>query len=106
MINCVLVYFSYSNAAALISDRYHDQLNTPMETAIHWVEHVAKNRGSFHLQSAGVHLPFYVYYNLDVGTFIAVVFCVVACIMAKLLHNLWMSFVANSNYKQKHFKKL
>lgn len=45
-------------------------MNTPMETAIHWVEYVAKFKGSLHMQGRGVQLPLYVYYNVDVWAFI------------------------------------
>lgn len=59
-------FFSYAATAKITSDRYRDQLKTPLQTAIHWVKHVAKNKGAPHLRSAAVDLPFYVYYNLDV----------------------------------------
>lgn len=33
---------------------------------MHWVKHVAKNKGAPHLRSVAVDLPFHVYYNLDI----------------------------------------
>lgn len=69
---------SYAHRVKLSSDRFRDQLNTPLETAIHWVKHVAKNKGAPHLKSVAVDLPFYALYNLDVWAFstFAVVFIV------------------------------
>lgn len=57
---------SYAAQAKIISDRYRDQIQTPTEIAVHWVKHVAKNKGAPHLRSAAIDLPFSVYYNLDV----------------------------------------
>lgn len=62
--------FSYAEQAKLISDRYRDQPLTPLETAKHWVNHVAKNKGAPHLRSVAVDQPFYVLYNLDVWAFL------------------------------------
>ena len=45
-------------------------MNSPMETAIHWVQHIAKYKGAPYLRSAGIDLPFHVYYNLDCWAFI------------------------------------
>lgn len=52
-----------------------------MEIAVHWVKHVAKNKGAPHLHSTAVDLPFTVYYNLDVY---AVLFAIVAFILFAL----------------------
>lgn len=93
--------FSYAETAKLISQRFHDQLNTPMETALHWVEHVAKNRGSLYLQSAGVRLPFLVYHNLDVWAFIVINVGVTSYILLKLLQSFWSTLGTSPMYKLK-----
>lgn len=46
---------------------------------MHWVKHVAKNKGAPHLRSVAVELPFYALYNLDVwaaivGAAVAIIF--------------------------------
>lgn len=61
---------SYTQNARKISDRYRDQLRPPLETAIHWVKHVAKNKGASQMRMVAVDLPFIVLYNLDVWAFI------------------------------------
>ncbi|XP_031634976.1 uncharacterized protein LOC116348206, partial [Contarinia nasturtii] len=49
---------------------FRDQPRTPLETGMHWVKHVAKNKGAPHLRSVAVDLPFFKLYNLDVSAFI------------------------------------
>lgn len=75
-------FFSYTKQAQLISDRFRDQPLTPLETAIHYVKHVAKNKGAPHLRSVAVDLPFYALYNLDVWAFI---FFVISTVMFGLI---------------------
>ncbi|XP_055304709.1 UDP-glycosyltransferase UGT5-like [Sitodiplosis mosellana] len=84
-IRSVLTNPSYANTARLISGRYHSQMNSPMETAIHWVEHIAKFKGAPHLRSAGIDQPFYVYYSLDCWSFIIFVCSLVLLIIFKTI---------------------
>lgn len=72
-----------------------------MQTAVHWVEYVAKNGEALHLQSVGVHLPFHVYYNLDVWATIAATLFILAYVLLKLSHSLWMAIRKSSDTKQK-----
>lgn len=101
VINEVFKNSSYSEGAKRISQRFHDQLNTPMEKAIHWVEHVAKHKGSLYMQSSGVHLPFHIYYNLDVWAFIISVFGFMSYILFKLFQTLWLGNGKRTSVKQK-----
>lgn len=66
------IHFSYAQQAKVTSDRYRDQLRSPLETGIHWVEHVAKNNGAPHLRCVAVELPFYQLYNLDCWAFVLI----------------------------------
>ena len=56
----------YFKRAKIISSRYRDQPLTPMQTAIYWVEYVARHKGAFHMHSAGQDLSFIEYHNLDI----------------------------------------
>lgn len=38
----------------------------PLETAIYWVEYIARHRGAAHMHSAGQDLSFLAYHNLDI----------------------------------------
>lgn len=68
-----------------MSDRFRDQPLTPLETGIHWVKHVAKNKGAPHLRSVAVELPFYALYNLDVWAFILISVIFSAFLLFKIL---------------------
>ncbi|XP_055304714.1 UDP-glucosyltransferase 2-like [Sitodiplosis mosellana] len=91
---------SYTEQAKIISDRFRDQPLTPLETAMHWVKHVAKNKGAPHLKSVAVELPFYKLYNLDVWTFIVGVFALVLFGVIKLIRSIG-SFIFKSFSQQK-----
>lgn len=83
--NFVWLFLSYMEQAQLISERFRDQPLSPLETAKHWVKHVAKNKGAPHLRSVAVELPFYVLYNLDVWAFIVGVAIVTIFLLLKAL---------------------
>lgn len=76
---------SYEQQAKVISSRYRDQIKTPIETAVYWVEYVVKHGGAPHLHSAAVHLPFYKYYNLDVSLVLLLGLILPFVIIKKLL---------------------
>lgn len=59
-------------------------MKTPLETAIHWVEHVAKNKGAPHLRMVAIDLPFYALYNLDVWAFIVTVIFIALLVLKKV----------------------
>lgn len=77
-------FHSYSEQAKVMSDRFRDQPRTPLETGMHWVKHVAKNKGAPHLRSVAVDLPFYALYNLDVWAFIVIVLALVMFLITKI----------------------
>lgn len=95
MSNC-----SYSEQAKLMSDRFRDQPRTPLETGMHWVKHVAKNKGAPHLRSVAVELPFYALYNLDVWTFIFATITMATVLCISLLR-IVCTFMCTSKRKLK-----
>lgn len=64
---------SYRDNIKRLSRLHQDQPMSPMDTAIFWIEHVIRNKGAAHLQSAGVSLPWYTYFCLDVAVLIMAV---------------------------------
>lgn len=94
--------FSYAENARIISDRFRDQLRTPLETGIHWVKHVAKNKGAPHLRSHSVDLPFYQLHNLDVWAFIIAVLALFVLIITKILSFFIGIVFSSSSKKTKH----
>lgn len=43
-----------------------DRERKPIDTAVYWTEYVIRHRGAPHLRVAGLDLPWYKYYLLDV----------------------------------------
>lgn len=60
---------TYRDNIQHLSQLHRDQLMSPMETAIFWIEYVIRNKGAAHLQSAGFTLPWFSYFCLDVALF-------------------------------------
>ncbi|XP_017029531.1 UDP-glycosyltransferase UGT5 [Drosophila kikkawai] len=54
-----------------VASTYNSRIQTPLETAIWWVEHVAETRGAPLIQPSAVHLSRFVYHSLDVYLVVA-----------------------------------
>lgn len=52
--------------AKKVSIAFRDRINTPVETAVWWVEHVGKTAGAPLLKSSAVTLNSFVYHSFDV----------------------------------------
>lgn len=71
------LFLRYSKNAKVISKRYRDQPKRPLETAIYWVEYVARHKGAKHMHSAGQDLNFLQYHNIDILlAFIAIIWVI------------------------------
>lgn len=64
---------SYRDNIKRLSQLHRDQLTSPMDTAMFWIEYVIRNKGAAHLRAAGFTLPWYKYYSLDVALAVTVV---------------------------------
>ncbi|XP_066263070.1 UDP-glycosyltransferase UGT5-like isoform X2 [Euwallacea similis] len=71
-INELLTNPKYRENVQLKSKLYHDRPEAPMKTATYWVDYVIRHKGAPHLRVAGVRLPWYKYYMVDVLGFIFV----------------------------------
>lgn len=89
----LLFFFSYDEQAKLTSERYRNLLKNPVETAVFWVEHVAKNKGAPHLRSVAVDLTFYQLYNLDCWALVFVVMVSISFALRTLIR-LVISFIS------------
>lgn len=81
---------------------------SPMDTAIYWIEYVARHKGAHHMRTAAVGMPLYQYLLLDVFGFLAV--CTLSILfigiyVTKLFFRLVMSMFSKSDKKQKKLKK-
>lgn len=66
-----------------------------MDTAIYWIEYVAKYGGR-HLQTSSVYLPWYRYMMLDVFAFLAISIAVYALVAYKFLKWALQLFIKKS----------
>lgn len=57
----------YSETVKKLSRVFHDRPLNPMQTAVYWIEYVIRHEGAPHLRVAGVGLPWYKYYMIDVA---------------------------------------
>lgn len=67
------LFSSYRNNAKKRSQIFHDRLVGPLDTAVYWVEYVARHKGAPHLRVAGLELPWYKYHLLDVIGFVSII---------------------------------
>ncbi|XP_020812946.1 UDP-glucuronosyltransferase 2B20 isoform X2 [Drosophila serrata] len=56
----------YKQKALELSDRFHDQPMTPIETAIWWTEYVLRHKGADYMRIAEQEMSLMQYYNVDV----------------------------------------
>ncbi|CAG9854539.1 unnamed protein product [Phyllotreta striolata] len=56
----------YMNNAKRRSVLFHDRPMKPIDTMVYWTEYVARHRGAPHLRVAGLDLPWYKYFLVDV----------------------------------------
>lgn len=86
---------TFKNAQAL-SARFRDRPLSPMDTAIYWIEHVARHKGADHMRSPATNMPFYQYFLLDVIAFLAVVFLVLNYVLYRILRLVLGLFTRNN----------
>nr|CAH7741480.1 unnamed protein product [Callosobruchus chinensis] len=67
-----------------LSARYRDRPLPPLDSAIYWIEYVARHKGAPHMRTAAVDMTWYQYYLLDVIAFL------VAVISLPILLIFWM----------------
>lgn len=57
---------NYRQRAKEVSVLFRDNPIDPMEEAMYWIEYAARHKGAKDLQSSAVHMPWYIYYHLDI----------------------------------------
>lgn len=72
----------FRNNTERASRIFRDRPLGAMETAMYWIEYVIEHKGAPHLVTAGVHLPWYQFYLLDViGLVLLSVFIMVSVLV-------------------------
>lgn len=80
----------------LTSARFRDQMKSPLETAIYWVEYVARHKGAPHMHSASLNMSFISYHNIDVFVILGAALMVII-LLTKRLMSMVFSLFKNSN---------
>ena len=75
---------SYKDRVTKASEIFRSKVQTPVERATFWIEHVCRFGGN-HLRSAGNDLPMYSYLMLDILAFILISLHVIIYLLYKLL---------------------
>jgi len=75
---------SYKERVMKASEIFRSQVQSPVERATFWIEHVCRFGGD-HLRSAGNDLPLYSYLMLDILAFILITLHVLVYLLYKLL---------------------
>ncbi|XP_066263069.1 UDP-glycosyltransferase UGT5-like isoform X1 [Euwallacea similis] len=100
-INDLLINSKYRDNVQMKSKLYHDRPETPMKTATYWVDYVIRHKGAPHLRVAGVRLPWYKYYMVDVLGFIFVTVLGVVVLLKVALRKLCCKKTGKSGRKVK-----
>lgn len=101
-LNEILENKKYADNAKTVSERYRDQQNEPLKTAIYWVEYVARHKGAPHLRSAGQDLSFIEYHNLDVFGLMAFIVWFIYYSLSVVFEQLFKSKSVKSRKTKKH----
>lgn len=76
-----LIFFSYQKQAKILSDRYKDRPLSPLNTAIYWIEYVARHKGASFMKTAAVNMPLYQYLLIDVIAFTLLILILLSVIL-------------------------
>lgn len=77
---------------------------SPLDTAIYWVEYVARHKGAHFMKTGAVGMPFYQYYLLDVIAFLLAIisiFCYLVYLTLRLVLRKMFANPAKTNDKLK-----
>ncbi|XP_075168651.1 UDP-glucosyltransferase 2-like [Haematobia irritans] len=93
-LNDLLLKDGYRQEAKHKSMLFQDQMNTPLERAIYWIEYVLKFNGASHLRNLGQNLTVWEFYNVDVFLMIALMIILFIC-FSYIILNLMLKIIVN-----------
>ncbi|KAH8261354.1 hypothetical protein KR044_007860 [Drosophila immigrans] len=64
---------TYKENVQRVSRIFRDRPLEPRKNAVYWIEYVIRHKGAPHMRSAGLDLPWYQFYLLDVIAFVAAI---------------------------------
>ncbi|XP_045774020.1 UDP-glucosyltransferase 2-like [Maniola jurtina] len=75
----------WQQRAKLVSRIWHDRPMSPLESAIYWIEYVARYNGAPNLVAASASVPWYQQMQLDVLAFVGLVAYILLYVLYKIL---------------------
>ncbi|KAL3266340.1 hypothetical protein HHI36_010518 [Cryptolaemus montrouzieri] len=90
----------FRSKAKALSERFRDRPMSPMDTAIYWIEYVARHKGAPHMRTAAVDMPLYQYLLLDVFAFLAVVLIIFLYVSYKISSLILRAIFSKKKLKQ------
>lgn len=76
---------SYSENAKIASSLFRDNIVSPLDEAVFWMEYAVRNKGAPHLKSASRYIPWYEYLLLDVFICAALLLFIVLFVIVKII---------------------
>lgn len=76
---------------------FRERLNTPLETAMYWVDHVLKHKGTSHLRPASTQLTAFEFYSIDVFIILALIFWITMKIVQFLIRQIFQKLKSVKN---------
>ncbi|XP_018563298.1 UDP-glucuronosyltransferase 2B10 [Anoplophora glabripennis] len=96
----------YADNAKTRSKILKDQLVSPMDTAVFWIEYAMRHKGSHHLQSAGIHLSWYKRNMIDIIIILTVVDILLFLIFYYIIKHIIHQISRIKRRPSKKYKKL
>lgn len=94
----------YAAKVSLGSELYRDRIKTPLETAVYWIEYIARHKGAPHLRATAVDLNFIQYHMLDVYLSLIVVIASIILLIKFVLKKLLSLVFGRGKQKKKSSK--
>ncbi|XP_030745756.1 UDP-glucuronosyltransferase 2B13-like [Sitophilus oryzae] len=91
----------YQLNAKALSSRFKDRPLPAMDTAVYWIEHVARHKGADHMRSPAINLPFYQYFLIDVIAFLALVSLISSYLFFRISKVVLRSVLTRNKTKEK-----
>jgi glucuronosyltransferase len=100
-INQIIYNSSYYENVKMKSEIFRTNQNSPLDTAIYWIEYVLKFKGAEHLQSHARNIPWFRYMSLD----IALAFFGSIYIIYDLIHQMMSKKIQDKKTESKKISK-
>lgn len=91
---------SFRKNAQDVSRRFKDKPQTPMDTAVYWIEYVIRNSGASHMRSPILDLNWYEYLLIDVAAIL-----IIGALLAGIIVYFFLAIVCKLLLFRKSHKK-